>query len=825
MNTAYPLVPISVITILAYFTTWLFSQWGIFSRTSFRKGWNYLLLITFLVTGLIGLFSVFKINYHLVVNGYDQLLRYHVSFGIAMVIIALFHFSWHLKYYFSVSLKHSEKPIESNEDTLGQGNPKVGYLLFLLGMVTVINQLVFIREFISVLAGNELIIGIVMSTWLLLTGWGAFVARNNGINLFRLKKAATVFIIITLLPVLLVGLLYWLKSQLFPPGIAVGLGISILGVSLLLFPVCFLSGYLFVSFTGIFSSGENKQLISKAYMLESLGSLAGGVFFSIVLGRFFNSFQIFGITIAISLLVVTYLILQGRKTWLWSLTGLLVPIVIFVFNPDKQIKGLLFPNQKIILNESTRYGNLTATEQAGQYNFYENNGLLFYTGNQLECEEAVHFAMLQHKNPKSVLLISGGIAGMISEIEKYPVERITYLELNPELLDRLKTIITTKDNDSKVVVVKEDIHAYLVSNDQHFDVILINLPPPSTLAFNRFYTDEFFRLIKKHCNSQTVVATSLPSTVNYPDENGLNVNASLWKTIGLHFTNQQLLLGEKNYFLASDEPVSSFIASLTDERGIKNSFVNHFYINDTLQIQRSQVLLSQFDRNIPVNRDFHPFMFLNQINQWLSLWKINYWFLLLVPLLLFIYFFFRLNPISVGLYTGGFTSGSLELVLLISYQLYFGTIYLSTALFFAIFMGGLAVGSSLNLVKGEVYSRKMFARLQFILALFAIVIPVFIISLDHFSNCRILLQILFFILVFILAYGIGREYRIASVLQRYDPLKTSGVNYSSDLLGSAFGAFLTTLILIPQAGIVITCLLVAGLNLISGNIAYFRQRS
>ena len=173
MNTAYPLFPVTIITILAYFTTWLFSTWDFFPKKSHRKFWNVLLLVTFLVSGLLGMLSVVKVNYKLQIPIYDTLMQWHVAFGIGMVIISFFHLSWHLKYYFTFG----RKPISNTNitsDIQGNNPEKIRYLLILLGVVTVINQVVFIREFISVLSGNELVLGIVMASWMIITGWGAF---------------------------------------------------------------------------------------------------------------------------------------------------------------------------------------------------------------------------------------------------------------------------------------------------------------------------------------------------------------------------------------------------------------------------------------------------------------------------------------------------------------------------------------------------------------------------------------------------------------------------------------------------------------------------
>ncbi len=536
MNTAYPLIPVSLIILSAYFITWLFSKWELFPKNLHRKFWNILLLVTFLAAGLPGIFSVIKINYKLQIPNYENYLKWHVAFGIGMVFISFFHLSWHLKYYFSRRIKAAK----SNQPTIIQpaGFLKFHWFLFLLGIVAIINQVIFIREFMSVLGGNELVLGIVMAGWMLLTGWGAWSAKKFVPAKFTLNRGILMLAFLALFPAILIGLLYELKSLLFPPGTITGLGITAIGVLLLLFPVCYLSGYLFTTFSTLFSEVKNKNLIGKSYAWESLGSLAGGIVFSIVLGRFFNSIQVIGLTTGIVLLTGGWLIFKKSQKPVYILIGLVVPVFIFLSKPDRLIKKRMYPSQQIVLNQSTRYGNLIVTRQADQLNFYENNELQFYTENMMNNEEAVHFAMVQHKNPHRILLISGGISGMIQEIRKYGDPEITYLETNPEVFGYWEKITGTKDTFQNLQIVKSDIRIFLQRTSEIYDVILFNLPAPSTLGYNRFYTKEFFKIVKKHCNPQSVVCTSLPSTANYAESNALDVNSSLWKTLGIWFKNE-----------------------------------------------------------------------------------------------------------------------------------------------------------------------------------------------------------------------------------------------------------------------------------------------
>ena len=91
-----------------------------------------------------------------------------------------------------------------------------------LGMSSLITQIVTLREFLNVLAGNELVIGLVLGNWLLLTGLGSLLGRYAG----RLQNPVRWLIVsqvaIAILPLLHISAIRLLK-KLFVPGLMLGL--------------------------------------------------------------------------------------------------------------------------------------------------------------------------------------------------------------------------------------------------------------------------------------------------------------------------------------------------------------------------------------------------------------------------------------------------------------------------------------------------------------------------------------------------------------------------------------------------------------------------
>jgi len=101
----YDLISVFFACIVFYIFTLFLSKIRVFKKTTHRKIWNTLLLITFLVTGIFGLLLVIQLNYQVLFSWFKTLIYWHVEFGIAMAAISILHIIWHWKYFYHIFKK------------------------------------------------------------------------------------------------------------------------------------------------------------------------------------------------------------------------------------------------------------------------------------------------------------------------------------------------------------------------------------------------------------------------------------------------------------------------------------------------------------------------------------------------------------------------------------------------------------------------------------------------------------------------------------------------------------------------------------------------
>jgi spermidine synthase len=759
------------------------------------------------------------------------------------------------------------------------------FALLLIGFTSVIAQVLLIRELMIVFYGNELSSGILLGNWLLLTAFGAFLIGKIS-DKFRFGMKEFIFLQLSLALILPLEIFLTRSIKILfgvPHGELLGMLFIFLISFLILLPLSTLLGAQFSLGSKIISRKEKNLGIGKVYLYESIGWVTGGLILHYLLFPLqMKAFQIIFL-LAIINLISASLLLSKTKTKKFSRIIIVIFLIIFfslfLYSTKNSLiedftRNLEFPGS-LILSEDSIYGNFAITQSGEQKNFYQNGLLMFTSEDIAKNEELIHFSLLEHPNPRNVLLIGGGVSGVLREILKHPsIEKITYLELNPLVIKRSQYYISQEDSEAlknpKVFLIYGDARFFVKTTKEKYDVIIINLPDPSTAQLNRFYTLEFFTEAKKILESSgegeggEILLVKVPFSESYIGKETQQLDLSIFKTLKEVFRDVKVIpAGEEILFLGSDSNVltydSKILTSRLHERNLSLKFISEGYLNYKLSPEKINFALSsiQFpdEREAIINSDLRPVSYYLTLLISISMFYPHgttslihsfenlFWF---IPLFLLIFLSFskfkkfkRRNqriqkiPILAVMFTTGFSSMIFEIVLLLGFQIFYGYLYYKVSLIITAFMFGLALGSFLSLKiilrKVELNAKKILIISEFFIVFFSLTLPLIFIFLTKTTISLFYFEILFPTLSIISGVLVGLEFPLASRIY-FGELKKStkekigeiaGILYSSDLIGAFFGAILTSAILIPAVGIINICILSGVLNFITGIFLLF----
>jgi spermidine synthase len=340
---------------------------------------------------------------------------------------------------------------------------------------------------------------------------------------------------------------------------------------------------------------------------------------------------------------------------------------------------------------------------------------------------------------------------------------------------------------------------------------------------NRFFTQEFYTLLKKKLALRAVISFGIQSPPNYLNQEAVDLNSSLFATLKKVFQNVIIIPGEKNYFLASDAPLTYNISEAVQLKGIENRYVNHYYFDDSLLKNRGENILLSLNPAAEINQNMKPVTYQQGLSYWLSQFKGRYWLLAVIAIAISLFVFFRGNTSSKTMILTGFSASGLEILLLFGLQIFFGNIYLLTSFVFAGFMLGLAAGSfagkSFNRASGKNY----LAVTQLLIGAFAAITSVSLFSSGMEKLPAVLIYALFFAATVLIGGLTGFQFSKASSYSTGSYAEISGKTYSYDLIGSAMSALAISIYLVPVWGIVSSVIGLAMMNILFGIWLTFRK--
>lgn len=728
---------------------------------------------------------------------------------------------------------------------------------FVLGMTSIVGQILLLRELVTVFYGNEMAYAVILASWMFWVAVGSYgaVFLSSHIKdpafVIGLLQASIYFI--------LPAVILLARSVKHIMNVHTGEIIGIVGMCvssfLVLAPLTLLFGGLF-TVVCLLAGRQDPEAgtygVGTVYLWESAGAAAGGVLFSFLLVHILPAMHIAFMMGIVNLAVGV--LLDGRENRFLRPKAILIYAALFMFvsgavgGIDRFSRRWQWEGMDLVTVTDSIYGNIALTRVGQEYNLYQNGLFAYATRDALTSEEAVHFPLLEHPRPRDILLIGNGVGGGVREILKYPDVKLDYVELDSKVIDVSKKYLPeeyiTPLKDSRVHIIHTDARWLVKRASQKYDVVIVNLADPYTALINRYYTLEFFKEARAALKSQGILALSVSSSENYLNEEARTFLRSINTTLREVFPDVRSIPGDTNIFLACAENGiltydDQVLTRRLNARAVKTKFIREYYLPYKLSPDRIRYIEDVLKEKGAVNKDTRPIAYLFNTVLWSTHFNtafkalmakvqhVKFVYLFLIPLIILVggWIFRKFSPtapVSLSIVTTGFSEIIFQIVVILAFQTLYGYAYYKIGLIMASFMGGLCLGTvaARRVIVRDPEGVLRFYRLaQFGIVLYPAILPlVYILFRDVAVAPQGLgvLATVFAMLPVTAGFIGGFQYPLAVHLlhakEGGSPAKAAGFLYAIDVAGAGLGALLAGAFFIPLYGIFAVAFLCMAIN-------------
>lgn len=684
-----------------------------------------------------------------------------------------------------------------------------------LGIITSIFQLVVLREFSFSIAKHELAFVLAAGFWIISCAWASTIKLPaKRLNLWILPLASASFSVSVCLIHLAKSLLGLKYFQVPHPAI-IGLTLAFVGLPALIMGLAF-RWLLEQSERNTPQLAQNEP--AKFFAFEAAGFFLGGIVFTLLLKDYTNPLIFSWLPL---------LLLPGIKGKLnKTLTICLVLVITAISSVSFDlIIRKEFDGAQILINRGSRYGPLIISVKSGVTSLFSGGSLLATSEDKAAVEEFIHLSLsaTEPAADKDILFIGAARSGQIEEILKYKLNSLDCVQINP-LLWKFTPALLSGALHNKINYITDDPRGYLKKTAKHYDAILMDMPAPSSLLLNRYFTEDFFKLVARCLKPAGVFTFSIPSKREILSPQFIKFDSSIINAIDRVFTGRLIIPGDAMLIIASNRNEISGQHLLNNFLAVKpkTEFFTAYHFRDYLDPAMRNYTENMLDREIMPNSDLYPAGFLN----YLILEQTKFYPNLKIDAkrtqrIIFIFLLFcglaiaaaSLSPkISCFLNIGavGFTSISLCSIIYILFQLFCGALFWKLGLLIALFMVGVTAGVFL-LNNTKIAGRNIlrWIYLGWMLTSFALLS-----SLKWIGEAGNAEFIFYF---YALTCGVltGSAYPVLAgdlIKNKIENRKVTGIIYAADLSGAFLGTLISGILLIPFLGIPYSILTLITLN-------------
>jgi spermidine synthase len=709
-----------------------------------------------------------------------------------------------------------------------------------VGLLSILAQVVLLREVSVAFYGVELIYLLALGVWLLATAMGALAGRWPGRPSARAIAALfAAFAVVLTASVVFVRAARLLFSGV--PGAYLPFPQQILAMVLALMPVSMLAGVLF-QWAARRHIGRGGTLAG-AYGVECLGGLAGGLGATLVFSWGVQNVVLADACVILALAAALLPPACRRRTRARVLlVAVLLVAVAWLSNAaglDRRMTAWSRPG--LVDTRDLPYGRVTIARAEEQLSVFQNDALWFDT-QDTAAETFTHLVMLQHPDPGRVLVLGGGLEGLARHALEHSPRLVQDVELDRSMFDMVRQYLpdeTRRSFASPILRLTFTDPRRFLRQDGRYDVVLIGAPEPISGEANRFYTREFFAACAAHLNAGGVIGFRLQSAENFWTPPLARRMVSIYRSLKSVFPHIVVLPGTTNVFVASRRPLpadptelaSRLAARHIQAQMVSSPYLRYLYAND----RRTQIARTLETGSAPENTDVQPICYEYAALSWLSKffpsaaamdvptladagaspvrtgWMVAVGVLVLFGVSRVIPAWRRALLVAVA----GLAGMVLETVLILHFQMKNGVVFQDIGMLLMSFMAGLAAGS-LAVDRAATSRRHQAMALRWPVAAPLGGFIVLGLLVDG-ATSRGIGGGLLAATMLLGATGVLVASLFAGVSLQggTDQAQLVSPLYAADLLGGCAGSLLASLVLIPMAGLAVSARWIAGLAALS----------
>lgn len=659
------------------------------------------------------------------------------------------------------------------------------------GISSVTTQLITIREFLTQFHGNEITISLVLFCWLWLTGMGSLAAK--WIKRPSLSAYCLLVLGIALWPLLQLVGVRALRGAFFAHGVSPGFYSILLYIFICILPYCLLTGFVLPYSQKLLNTPRHDFKSGELYFYDGIGDVLGGALFSFILVFLLSPFAAIAVSSTALILISLLLLLEFRRYVFLSIA--LIPAIFFyhyTLNADFEKATLIDQYGQIIQYLESPFGRIVISKEGEQYTLWESGTPLYSGANVIKSEEKIHYSLCHLDQVKDVLLISGGLGKTLEEVVKYHPNRVDYVELDPMMTNAALDFHIIEETP-KLNIINTDGRLYLKETRRQYDSIIVDLPDPDTYQINRFFTSDFFALVKQRLNPGGVFSISIQYSPNYISDILNHKLSIIYNTLKRHFKNVLILPGEEAYFLCRDGNLWTDIPSRLEQKAVSTSYVTGFFHGNVTE-ERIMEINQVMDPHMLPNLDFEPRLVNIVFQEWFIKYDASPTAFLVVLSLLVLFYLLMIKKEEFILFSTGFATMGIEMLIIFAFQVIYGYIYLQIGAIITAFLLGLLPGVMMGKKGGGKPGRKLMVSEL----LFLVLLVLFYVWAEY--DRRVFPPVIFLLYGFLFSFACGFQFPIVTAIMGEEKSPAAGC-LAADLAGAAVGTFIVGTLLIPILGV------------------------